>query len=98
MIPQPLNEQVEQMLARKVAEWRSRFSTATQPRLAQLLLDGSAVQIRKAMGQDVSLAEQALLTAMAQLPLEERERARQAAGELAFEAAIVLISRLVGGG
>ena len=92
-----VQQEMEQLLGGKVAEWQSRFSESVRPRLAQLMIDTAAVQIRKAQGQDVTLAEQALLTSGTQIPLEERERLRQASAELALQALVAVLARAAGG-
>lgn len=87
--------ELEKLAGGAAWSWRDRFSSETQPRLAQLLIDTAAVQVRKQMGQDTTLAEQALETSMAQIALAEREHVRQAGLDLAFRAVLTLLLRVL---
>lgn len=95
MIPGPLKDEIERLAADEVVATASRFSESTRPRLAQLMVAAAEVAIRRGLGQDVSLAEQALATSAANLSLEEAGRLRIAGASIAFKAALVVVTRLL---
>lgn len=84
-------------LAEKAAEQVSdRFENDTRPRLAQLLEDSVAVQIRFAAGEGIITARTALEASLANLTREERAVLAHHARDVAFRAVLGVALRLAG--
>lgn len=95
MIPGKLADEIARMAEVEAAMISDRFDSSLRPRLAQLLIASTEVEIRRSMGQDVALAEQAILTSVANLSLEESGRLRIAASGIAYRAALAVVFRLL---
>lgn len=69
----------------------SRFRKETQPRVADLLVDVAATEIRRAMGEDVTTAELALDASFANVALHERQALVVAGRDLAFRVLATIV-------